>query len=338
MLSYCEYLAMKKANPKDDVYIENIIYDIPECNDIICQWNGYELARVFGIKAPNIKEYFTEAQWESVIADIRTSEFWLRNWNYPVHFVNAFRNEGLDIMNIRGDFEMGGNWVGYDRNRKHSFKDDFRHREWYIYMQYQKSRFQNRMLKNKVDYRPKLFVASDDNLFTGQQLWFKNVNSGIEDIESEVRSAFKFPAFADTQNQEALAMIMSCNSVAIHARRGDMLGYNYPLYRYGYFKRAVRYIKKRVPSPVFFVFCDSDSVSWARENESVIGLDFKVDNVHFVDWNTGEDSYRDMQLMAQCKHQVITNSSFGWWGAWLNQFPGKITISPNSEINTTKTI
>ena len=54
MLSYCEYLAIKKMNPQDDCYIETIIYDIPECNDVICQWNGYELDKVFNLHAPNI--------------------------------------------------------------------------------------------------------------------------------------------------------------------------------------------------------------------------------------------------------------------------------------------
>ena len=53
MLSYCEYLALKKVNPDDDFYLETIIYDIPECNDVICQWNGYELERIFGIKEPS---------------------------------------------------------------------------------------------------------------------------------------------------------------------------------------------------------------------------------------------------------------------------------------------
>ena len=60
MLSFCEYIALKMMNPEDDVYVETVIYDIPECNDIICQWNGYELNRIFGINAPNIRERFDE--------------------------------------------------------------------------------------------------------------------------------------------------------------------------------------------------------------------------------------------------------------------------------------
>lgn len=116
-----------------------------------------------------------------------------------------------------------------------------------------------------------------------------------------------------------------------------MLGYNYAYYVTGYFKRAVKYIKQHTSQPVFYIFCDPDSVQWAKDNADILGLDMKKDKVNFVDWNKSTDSYRDMQLMAACKHQVITNSSFGWWGAWLNTNPDKITCSPDAMINTTHT-
>lgn len=338
MLSYCEYLAMKKANPQDNVYIENIIYDISECNDIICQWNGYELERIFGIKAPNIKEYFTEGQWNQILADVRRSEFWLHNWNYPVYITKAFQNAGFEIKNIRGDFEKSGLEMGYDCNRKKTFKDILRSQDWYIYLRYIKNKEYNRYRSIKTDYRSQLFIHSEENLFTGQLLYFKNIHSGIECIEQEIRDDFRFPSIQDKNNENAMNVIQSCNSVAIHARRGDMLGYNYPYYRFGYFKRAVKYIRKHVSNPVFFIFCDPESVSWAKENAHILGLDLKKDIIHFINWNKGTDSFRDMQLMSECKHQIITNSSFGWWGAWLNKYPNKITISPDYLINTTTTL
>ena len=338
MLSYCEYLAMKKSNPNDDVYIETIIYDIPECNDIICQWNGYELERIFGIKAPNIRDYFSQKQWQQIIEDIRNSEFWLRNWNYPLHFTAAFNRAGLKVKNIRGDFEQGNLWVGYDRNRKSTWKDRFRSYDWWVGMRYAKNMVKDYMLSKKVDYRKKMFIASDENLFTGQQLYFKLINSGIDEISCEIRNTFRFPPLKDPKSLAVVDKMNSCNSVAIHARRGDMMSTNYCLYRFGYFRRAVSYIRKRVEKPVFFIFCDPGSVEWAKGNGKTLGLNFMCDEVYFVDWNKGEDSFRDMQIMAQCKHQIITNSSFGWWGAWLNDNPQKITISPNFLINTTITI
>lgn len=338
MLSFCEYLAMKKANPQDEVYIETIIYDIPECNDIICQWNGYELERIFGIKAPNIRSIFSNEQWGQIINDIRESEFWLRNWNYPVHFTNAFKNAGLDIRNIRGNFEeKGHSFMAYDRNRKKTYKDILRNQDWYLFVRYYKKFLEGYRNSKINEYKSKMFISSEDNLFTGQQLLFKYKNSGIEDIAQEVKKTFVFPPISDSKNSEALSLIESCNSVAIHARRGDMLGDNYPCYRFGYFKRAVSYIRKMVTNPIFFIFCDPGSVDWAKENSKVLGLNFKRDKIYFVDWNKGDVSFRDMQLMSKCKHQIITNSSFGWWSAWLNDNPNKITISPSHLINTTHT-
>lgn len=339
MLSFCEYLAMRKANPTDEVYIENIIYDIPECNEIICQWSGYELERIFGITAPNVRECFSESGWKQVLDDIRASEFWLRNWNYPVHFTEAFRRAGLDLRNIRGDFEAPGHsTVGYDRNRTKVWKDYIRGYDWYKYLQMKKDKWVWRRRRPQMDCRSQTFVCSDENLFTGQQLCMKYVGSGIEDIEKEVREAFRFPSLGDNgPNAEVLRRIRATDSVAIHARRGDMMGLNYACYRFGYFKRAVGFIRRHVAHPVFFIFCDPGSVQWAKDNASILGIDFRRDEIHFVDWNKGAESYRDMQLMAQCRHQVITESSFGWWGAWLNTNPAKITCSPNYKINTTHT-
>lgn len=337
MLSYCEYIAMMRANPNDKVYIENIIFEIPECNDIICQWNGYELERIFGINAPNIRDVFSNVQWQQIMSDIRNSEFWLRNWNYPVHFTNAFNNVGLDIKNIRGDFEKGGMWVAYDCNRKKTWKNYLRKYDAYKYLKMKKDWFIECRRAKTMDNRNIMFVSSNENLFTGQQLLMKMKGSGIDDIEAEVREVFRFPAFTEKQNIDAMNLISSCNSVAIHARRGDMLNYNYNCYRFGYFKRAIKYIRSKVSEPVFFIFCDPGSVQWARDNADILGLDFRKDKIYFIDWNKSIDSYRDMQLMAMCKHQVITYSSFGWWGAWLNTNPDKITCSPSHIINTTHT-
>jgi hypothetical protein len=336
MLSYCEFLAMRKMNPDDDIYIENIIYDIREANDYICQWNGYELDRIFHVDAPNVRELFTDVQWEEIINEIHTTQFWKRNWNYPVLFTDAFRKQGIDLKNIRGDFESPG-WPRMVMSDHESLirrvKDKLERFLPYIYLQqYVRKRRSAGMV---VDYERDLFVKTDEDVFTGQRLTFKLKNSGIEQIENEIRKAFTFPEIEDERNREAMRQIQSRESVAIHVRRGDLLGLNYALYATGYFKKAVKFIKGNVSNPVFYIFCDPDSVSWAKENARVLGLNMKKDEVHFIDWNTSLESYRDMQLMAACKHQVVTSSSFGWWGAWLNTNPNKITCSPDVMINTT---
>ena len=337
MLCYCEYLALKKMNPNDEFYLETIIYDIPECNDVICQWNGYELERIFGIKEPkNVRELFTDEQWKDIMRDIRQSEFWKHNWNWPIYFQRAFMKAGLTLKNMRGDFEeVGHSFVGMDINREKVWKDYFKGTDLYSFLKLKKDLYvDNKRSKSFTNEAVHFYTSSDDEL-TGQRLTFKFINSGIERIENEICQTFSFPVISDKQNANLMAYIKGCNSVAIHARRGDMAGFNYPLYRFGYFKRCVSFIRTKVPNPEFFIFCDPDSVQWAKDNARIFGLNFKRDKIHFVDWNKGTDSYRDMQLMTACKHQIITQSSFGWWSAWLNTNPDKITCSPSPLINTT---
>lgn len=336
MLSYCELIALKHSNPSETCYVENLVYDLPNANSIICQWNGYELDRIFNINAPNIKDLLTEEQQKLLIDKLLESEFWLHNWNWPVYFSKALNDVGVELKNVRGDFEAKGySIVATDINRKSSFRDHIRNYEAYKLLQYLYSNFRAQKETKSYSNESIHFYRSSENELTGQRLTFMNINSGIERIESEIRQSFTFPDFVDSQNMGCANSILKCNSVAIHARRGDMLGLNYPLYKYGYFKRCVSYIRHHVDNPVFFIFCDPSSVSWAKENDGVLGLSIKKDDVVFVDWNKGDQSYRDMQLMSLCKHQITTRSSFGWWGSWLNTNPDKITCSPSPLINTT---
>lgn len=339
MLSYCEYLVLKKLHPNEDIYIENVVYDIPQCNEVIKQWNGYELNRIFGIQAPNIKEVFTEEQWNRIMDYLLKSVFWDKNWNYPVYITQALRNEGIDIRNIRGDFELPS--ANRNVNMKETYQPNLRERlidtRWGDLF---KRNYRNLRAKHFIARDSKheqIFYKGDDNIFTGQWLALKFRNSGIDFVKDEIAEAFRFPDFKDEKNLEMAEFLKGCNSVAIHARRGDMLGCNGYCYKYGYFRRAVSYIKKHVENPVFVFFCDPGSVEWCKQNANIFNLDFYKDKVYFVDWNKGEESYRDMQLMAHCKHAIITNSSFGWWGAYFIENPNKITISPKQEIATNTT-
>ena len=181
----------------------------------------------------------------------------------------------------------------------------------------------------------RLFLKDDDDIYTGLWLDFKFNGNHIEKIHDNILKTFIFPPFEDEDNIHASKLFDTTNSVFIHARRGDMLSANGWCYKYGYFKRAVKHIKKNVKNPFFVFFTNPGSIEWCKEHSSdIFGLD-KCDRVMFVDWNSGDQSFRDMQLMTHCKHGIITNSTFGWWGAYLIQNPNKITISPLAEINTT---
>ena len=334
MLSYCELLAIQKMNPSDECFIETLVYDIPECNDAICQWNGYELEKVFGIKSRNVKELFDSSVWQEIYDEVHESRFWEKNWNWPVAISKALNHAGLYLGNSYGDrSEMA-------QKNNNSFKG------WLKNVSFTDSRlgvffrsmYYKLTLKKRIaalDSRTKVFIRTDKNLLTGQRLCFKYRGNDVDRIKDEIDRTFIFPPFKDEKSIKFVEFLEGCNSVFIHARRGDMLSANGWCYKYGYFRRAVRYIKKKVNNPVFVFFTNTGSIEWCKNNARIFGLDYAKDKVCFVDWNTGEESYRDMQMMSHCKHGIITNSTFGWWGAYFIKNPNKITISPEPTINTT---
>lgn len=334
MLSYCEYLALKKANPNADMYVETMVYDIPECNEAICQWNGYELERIFNVDAPNVRSLFDEDTWTSICQEVNSSEFWNKNWNYPVYITKALNHAGLSLENIRGNFETPEHQFS-NPSKTYLFKQKIIHSRMGIYLRGLYYRKTEAKRISACDRRKLLFLKTDKDIFTGQWLSFKFRGNDIKMLKDEIDKAFQFPPLTDVRSVEFAKFLDSTNSVFIHARRGDMLSANGWCYKYGYFRRAVKYIKKHVENPVFVFFTNTGSIEWCKENAKTFGLDYSKDKVYFVDWNMGDESYRDMQLMGHCKHGIITNSTFGWWGAYFIKNPNKITISPELTINTT---
>ena len=328
MLDYCDLLACRRENPEDDIYIETIIYDIFEAHKTISMWNGYELERIFGIREKNVFDLFSEKQRRHILEYVTNSRFWEDNWRYSIAITEAFKLEGLSLRytNIRPQFT--------EKPKIHQlFANQF--------FRYAAKNLYYRLFPQKSECRfgipEKIFYQSNENLYTGHFLKMMYKGNQIEKIDRAIRKAFLFPSIDEEKNILCAQMVQNknCNSVAIHARRGDFLSQNKYCYEYGYFKRATRFIKKKVSDPVFLVFCDTESIDWVKQNYSIFGLDFKQDKIYFVDWNSGAKSYRDMQLMSLCKHNIITNSSFGWWGAYLNTNPDKITCAPDAKINTT---
>lgn len=159
--------------------------------------------------------------------------------------------------------------------------------------------------------------------FTG---WWQS-EKFFKELEFKVRKDFVFPDILDEDNRNIKNMIENSNSISLHIRRGDYLkdkglGGLAPLF---YYKSAIEYIVKLVENPVFYIF--SNDAEWCKEN---LKIDFPT---YYIDWNKGEENFRDMQLMSLCKHNIIPNSTFSWWGAWLNENPDKIVIAPEKWFN-----
>ena len=145
------------------------------------------------------------------------------------------------------------------------------------------------------------------------------------DVANEIRADFAFKPAMNPQNTELAQQIYQVNAVSLHVRRGDYANNAKNIATHGlcsldYYQAAVQHIANQVESPHFFVF--SDDIAWVKSN-------LKIDYPHqFIDHNKGAESYNDMCLMSMCKHNIIANSSFSWWSAWLNLDTDKIVIAP----------
>ena len=155
------------------------------------------------------------------------------------------------------------------------------------------------------------------------------------DIETDVRKAFTFDMTQASERSKEMAARMDAdlNAVSLHIRRG---GYLEPKHwentgsvcQLPYYQNAIAAIKKQLDNPVFYVF--SDDLAWVKEN-------LPLDNAVYIDWNKGNDSWQDMMLMSHCRRHIICNSTFSWWGAWLDPHKDKTVIVPERWFRHTET-
>lgn len=190
-----------------------------------------------------------------------------------------------------------------------------------------------KLLPKNTYYRQgdKESITYDENVYNEKYVYIDGYFQSekyFDECQNEIRKTFKFSVQnLSEDNKSLLSEIEKHNTVSIHIRRGDYI--NLSKYKgicdYEYYRKAIRYISDRVDNPRFIVF--SNDMKWCRRN---------FDNKYiYVDWNQGKDSYIDMYLMSKCKHNIIANSSFSWWGAWLNTHGEKsITIAPKKWLNT----
>lgn len=153
-------------------------------------------------------------------------------------------------------------------------------------------------------------------------------------IEEELYAAFVFPELISEETINMAKLICDTESVAIHARCGDSGIFLKDVIKRNYYKKAVFYLKKKTNQKLtFFIF--SDDLDWCKQNVHLLGVDCKSDEVHFVQKGDDDENYRDMQLISMCKHAVIPNSTFSWWGCFLNKNPQKIIITPYGTLSGT---
>lgn len=220
---------------------------------------------------------------------------------------------------------------------------------------FEKIELQHVQLENVKQFLEKVIATKDDSQFLiyteknvseskfrEADLNVLNVEGGMfrgnfqsyryaELIKNQLFQEFTFPKISDLRLKDFSDKIKNKMSVAVHIRRGDYLvGRNVEYYANictdEYYRKAIQLMQNRVDNPIFYFF--SNDIEWVKRNydmeEAVYVSEEYFD--YYEDWY-------DMYLMSICKHNIIANSTFSWWGAWLNQNPDKIVIAPTRWIN-----
>jgi len=184
----------------------------------------------------------------------------------------------------------------------------------------------NSYKESHFNFDDKVYNKTENIYFEGYWQSEKYFLNYREDLLEE----FTLKKELHPKSKEYENKIREVQSVSLHIRRGDYVTNTHTNSVHGtcslqYYRDAVKEIEIKVEDPHFFIF--SDDLAWVKEN-----LDF-IDNVAFVELDKEIPDHEEMVLMSLCKHNIIANSSFSWWSAWLNQNDKKIVIAPKKWFN-----
>lgn len=220
----------------------------------------------------------------------------------------------LDAFNIKKNVALKSE---ISRFKKYKPKPG---RRWFLYNKFfaDNSKY---FQENGFNFNPDAMKLNDNVYLDGH--W--QSEKYFKEIESMIRADFSFILTQGEKDIEISKLINECVAISVHIRRSDYVTNATTNKTHGscpieYYEKAIEILAVKVNNPHFFVF--SDDPEWAKHN-----IKNKYPTV-YVDHNNADANYQDMRLMASCKHNIIANSSFSWWGAWLNENPDKIIIAP----------
>ena len=179
------------------------------------------------------------------------------------------------------------------------------------------------------------YFLFDKSLFTcpsnSYVYGFWQTEKYFNEVAELVRKDFTFKDSATGKNKILLDKIIDdTQAVSLHIRRGDYVSVEKTNKIHGicsmdYYEKAIALVVSKINQPIFYIF--SDDMQWVKNN-------FKIPySTVCVDVNGDTTNYEDLRLMSKCKHHIIANSSFSWWGAWLNYNTSKIVIAPQKWAN-----
>ena len=229
----------------------------------------------------------------------------------------VFPNIRMDTGFDKEFFEAYNKWnlIKSDSKKLEDFKRDLKNRYFWSEADDEVGRYQAEV------------YMTENCVFAG----YWQTEKYFTEIRKELLSDLRFLNGAGDQRLEALGQqfLEHDNYVSVHVRRGDYLQFSE---MYGnickeqYYQAAMEYINQRFSSPVFVFF--SDDIEWVKGHYG------NADSI-YVEAGMFEEyqSWYDMYLMSCCSHNIVANSTFSWWGAWLNEREEKLVIAPKKWMN-----
>jgi len=184
-----------------------------------------------------------------------------------------------------------------------------------------------RLFKGNSLYRERLkFIYNKDIELVKDNTYlygYFQTEKYFENIREDLLKYFSLSNEMDKSNSAITTQMKNENAVSIHVRRGDYTNSPFVLLDIqNYYQKAIEFILEKIESPVFYIF--TNDYLWTEENFASLNIKKTIVKIN----NDSKSSYLDMILMCNCKHNICANSSFSWWGAWLNVNPEKIVITP----------
>lgn len=174
------------------------------------------------------------------------------------------------------------------------------------------NKINSKLLKRNLVFFKNLYVIGDGQRYNSFKGNLEVIRKELS-LKEEIQNCIATNKIYKSVNSEE-------NSVSIHIRRGDYVGWEFfDLCNNDYFNKAINSMNSRLQKPHYYIF--SEDLNWCRKN-----LFFKNENVTYVE-NINDD-IKEFAIMSCCKHNIISNSTYSWWAAMLNKNPGKIVIAP----------
>lgn len=244
------------------------------------------------------------------------------SWFNNIENIDTSRRYELHIFNIKKDFALPEEVEDFKGVKKGAFSWALKKLTSAVFASYHATWIRER----HFHFDPAILKLPDNVYLEG----FWQSEKYFIDVEGIIREDFTVKIEPDEVNRQIAEIIKNTESVSIHVRRGDYVTNPITSQYHGtcsmdYYREAVEKIASQVKRIHFFVF--SDEPDWVRKN---LKLPFQVT---YVDHNVPDKAYEDMRLISLCKHHIIANSSFSWWGAWLCANPDKMIFAPKKWFN-----